>query len=493
MSRRFLSELYSFPLLRRVRPQVDQKTATTVWYSYGRFQTSHEAYLSSLTTRRNSSTTVLYPMSAKFKHKLKRTGQAITAVVLLSILQGLVALYNYRHDVRGKLAYPDGLTRGKEEYNGDAEDYESDIDDVDTGTVVMDDEERADDTSFLDSLLPYIVNIDDVTLKKGTDESIKFDGRIKCNNTISHHAHIPSLLRKLITNDHNDPIRVLVIGDSLAIGVGCIETFDPTKVHSLAPALVENTSAELCDDLRHHQGPVFPQTLARTLSRHFRLPVQWRSAGVDGGDVYEIRSHCLDVIKQECNTHGVDIVVVLFGFKDLKRLLPENPTQSLFDNLQIIGRLRIFSQGIEMLLTDIRTHAPGAVVVFPGIPFQTTVLPLGLVMDCLVGLWERLKKMVVRGRSDAIYLDMDSKDISHLYSYSSKNYGTSGNALMDEHGSRLIDEESVYDSTEVLSPDGVHPNKKLYQKWAELVGRKLYVRIQQQKTIIDQSKQRSAG
>jgi hypothetical protein len=146
-----------------------------------------------------------------------------------------------------------------------------------------------------------------------------------------------------------------------------------------------------------------------------------------------------------------------------------------------------------MLLTDIRTHAPGAVVVFPGIPFQTTVLPLGLVMDCLVGLWERLKKMVVRGRSDAIYLDMDSKDISHLYSYSSKNYGTSGNALMDEHGSRLIDEESVYDSTEVLSPDGVHPNKKLYQKWAELVGRKLYVRIQQQKTIIDQSKQRSAG
>lgn len=499
MSRRFLSELYSSsPLLRRVsrlQVVVDQKTATTVWYPYGRFQTSHDAYLLSLTTRRNSSTTdVLYPMSAKFKHKLKRTGQAFTAVVLLSVLQGLVVLYNYRHDVRGKLAYPDGLTRGKEEYNGDAEDHESDIDDVDTRTVAMDDDERFDDTSFLDSLLPYIVNIEDETLTKGTtDESIKFDGRIiKCSNNtiISHHAHniiIPSLLRKLISNDHNDPIRVLVIGDSLAIGVGCIEKFDRTKVHSVAPALVENTSAELlCDDLRHHhQGPVFPQTLARTLSRYFRLPVQWRSAGVDGGDVYEIRSHCLDVIKQECSTHGVDIVVVLFGFNDLKRLLPENPTQSLFDNLQIIGRLRIFRQGIEMLLTDIRTHAPGAVVVFPGIPFQTTVLPLGLMMDCLVGLWERLKKMVVRGRSDAIYLDMDSKDISHLYSYSSKNYGTSGNALMDEHGSRLTDEESVYDSTEVLSPDGVHPNKKLYQKWAELVGRKLYVRIQQQKIIID--------
>jgi lysophospholipase L1-like esterase len=421
-------------------------------------------------------------MSAKLKHKLKRTGQAFTAVVLLSILQGLVALYNYRHDVRGKLAYPDGLTRGKEEYNGDAEDYESDIDDVDTKTCVMNDEERDDDTSFLDSLLPYIVNSDNETPTKVTGENIK------CN--------IPSLLRKLISNDHNDPIRVLVIGDSLAIGVGCIEKFDVTKVHSVAPALVENTSAELlCDDdddlcHHHHQGPVFPQTLARTLSRHFRLPVQWRSAGVDGGDVYEIRSHCLDVIKQECNTHGVDIVVVLFGFNDLKRLLPENPTQSLLDNLQIIGRLRIFRQGIEMLLTDIRIHAPGAVVVFPGIPFQTTILPLGLMMDCLVGLWERLKKMVVRGRSDAIYLDMDSKDISHLYSYSSKSYGTSGNALMDENGSRLnIDDEECDDSTEVLSPDGVHPNKKLYQKWAELVGRKLYVRIQQQKNVIDQRKE----
>jgi lysophospholipase L1-like esterase len=429
-------------------------------------------------------------MSAKLKHKLKRTGQAFTAVILLSILQGLVALYNYRHDVRGKLAYPDGLTRGKEEYTGDAEDYESEII-VDTKTSVMDDEERADDTSFLDSLLPYIVNSDNETPTKGSDE------KVKC---VPHAPNIPSLLRKLISNDdHNDPIRVLVIGDSLAIGVGCIEKFDITKVHSVAaPALVENTSAELlCDDddddlchHHHHQGPVFPQTLARTLSRHFRLPVQWRSAGVDGGDVYEIRSHCLDVIKQECNTHGVDIVVVLFGFNDLKRLLPMNPTQSLFDNLQIIGRLRIFRQGIEMLLTDIRIHAPGAVVVFPGIPFQTTVLPLGLMMDCLVGLWERLKKMVVRGRSDAIYLDMDSKDISHLYSYSSKNYGTSGNALMDENGSRLnIDDEECDDSTDVLSPDGVHPNKKLYQKWAELVGRKLYVRIQQQKNIMDQRKE----
>jgi lysophospholipase L1-like esterase len=41
----------------------------------------------------------------------------------------------------------------------------------------------------------------------------------------------------------------------------------------------------------------------------------------------------------------------------------------------------------------------------------------------------------------------------------------------------------------LLSLDGVHPNKKLYRKWAELVGRKLYVRIHRQKGLMEQGKQ----
>jgi lysophospholipase L1-like esterase len=425
-------------------------------------------------------------LSPKLAVKLKRAGQAFTSVVLLSVIQGLVALYSYRNDVRGKLAYPDGLTLGKEYYDGDAE-TDSEADAISTAFDDDDDEQRTGTTSFLDSLLPFIVNDDEKTaeaLDGGGNEGHK------CN-TAKTPAHTPSLVRKLISTEHpspssntdKDPIRVLVIGDSLAIGVGCIERFHVAQDNSLA--LIENTGAE-CD----RQGPVFPQVLARTLSRYFRLPVQWRSAGVDGGDVYDIRSFCLDVVKQECSTQGVDIVVVLFGMNDLKGLLPKDPIQFFFDKeVQVAGGLGQFRHGIEMLLADIRSHAPGAVVVFPEMPFQTRIFPLGLMMDCLVGLWERLKKMVVMGRSNAIYLEINSKEISHLY-HSNRNYGTPEDALMDEHGSRVIDEcDGAKYVDALLSPDGVHPNKKMYQKWAELVGRKLYVRIHRQKGLIEQSKQ----
>ena len=120
-------------------------------------------------------------------------------------------------------------------------------------------------------------------------------------------------------------------------------------------------------------------------------------------------------------------------------------------------------------------------MVFPEMPIQTSIFPLGLMMDCLVGLWERLKKMVVRGRRNAMYLEINLTEISHMYHSNNKNYGTPGDALMDEHGFEVMEEcnGSKHDDI-LLSLDGVHPNKKLYRKWAELVGRKLYVRIHRQ-------------
>jgi len=403
--------------------------------------------------------------------KLKNAGQAVAAIVVFSVVQGLMLLHKYRYDARGQLKYPDGLTLGKEDYNGDTEQGERVVADT---SINEDGHEVTNSFSILDSLLPYFVsaNEEDNTSKNQTHSAI--------------HATIPSLLRKLNTAKHSttkDPIRVLVIGDSLAIGIGCIEQFSK-KSHSLPPTLVENTEAK--SYLR--QGPVFPQVLARTLSRHFQLPVQWRSAGVDGGDVDDIRSFCLDVVKQEC-TQGVDIVVVLFGMNDLKRLLPDNPFRlsSFKQIMPDVGALSQFRNGIEMLLSDIRSHAPNAVVVFPELPFQTNIFPLGLMMDGLVGVWERLKKMVVKGRSNTMYLELDAKEISDLYS-NAKSYGTLEKALIDEHGLSMIEEhDDIVDDNPLLSPDGVHPNKKLYQKWAEIVGRKLYVRIHQQIGLVEKS------
>ncbi len=401
--------------------------------------------------------------------KLKRTGQALAAILVFSVVQGLMLLHKYRYDERGQLKYPDGLTLGKEDYDDNAEQGAGVVD----TSIDEDQQEVTNSFSVLDSLLPYFVS------------AIGESG----NENSSTAQTMPSLLRKLKSakmSTTKDPIRVLVIGDSLAIGVGCIEQFGSTNTHLLPLTLIENTT-EPKNYMR--QGPVFPQVLARTLSRHFHLPVQWRSAGVDGGDVDDIRSFCLDVVKQE-RTQGVDIVVVLFGMNDLKRLLPENPFRRLSGEQIVhdVGAITQFRNGIEMLISDIRSHAPGAVIVLPELPFQTNIYPLGLVMDGLLGLWERLKKMVVKGRSNTMYLELDSKELSDLYS-NKKNYGTLEKALIDEHGLRMIEEcDDVVDDNPLFSPDGVHPNKKLYQKWAEIVGRKLSMRIHQQIGLVEKSK-----
>ena len=469
MGRRFLAELLSSPV--RLVSLSRYQTPVTGTYQNSIARTHSLAYFS-LSTRRESDAI----RSPLFAVKLKRAGQAFTSVVLLSVLQGLVAVYRYRQG--DKLAYPDGLTHGKENYDEDTE-ADSETDAI-INTGIDDDEHGVCSTSFLDSLLPYFINDDEKTGEASCDGGGN-EGHKR--TTAKTPEHIPSLLRKLILTEHQssssnndkDPIRILVIGDSLAIGVGCIETFHVAQDNSLA--LIENTGAGV-----DRQGPVFPQVLARTLSRCFRLPVQWRSAGVDGGDVYDIRSFCLDIVKQECSTKGVDIVVVLFGMNDLKRLFFDKETQ-------VVGGLNQFRQGIEMLLADIRSHAPGAVVVFPEIPYKTSTFPLGLMMDCLVGLWERLKKMVVRGRRNAMYLEINSKEIFHLYHSNNKNYGTPGDALLDERGFGVMEEcdDSKHDDI-LLSLDGVHPNKKLYRKWAELVGRKLYVRILRQQGLMEQGK-----
>ena len=81
----------------------------------------------------------------------------------------------------------------------------------------------------------------------------------------------------------NDPLRVLVIGDSLSIGIGCIERFDANKDNSIPMELVQKTTLAGQHNTNKLQGPVFPQAFARSLSSHFRRPVHYRSAGVDGG------------------------------------------------------------------------------------------------------------------------------------------------------------------------------------------------------------------
>lgn len=242
----------------------------------------------------------------------------LTACVLLSIIQASIALYQYRYDSRGQLPYPNGLTLGVEQYlesekdgtntnttseheavqyninndtAADLEDIISEINDEPSKTMpqLM---KKMNKALFL--LLPWITQTVHMLLTRNahlfhigfifTLGSFLEDIMRNDQGDLDEY-NSPTLFQKVnnVSFNKEDPLRVLVIGDSLSIGIGCIEHFDANKDNSIPMELVQKTKLTGDHNTGKLQGPVFPQAFARSLSRHFRLPVHYRSAGVDGG------------------------------------------------------------------------------------------------------------------------------------------------------------------------------------------------------------------
>ncbi|KAL3756793.1 hypothetical protein ACHAWU_008897 [Discostella pseudostelligera] len=478
----------------------------------------------------SSLASILLPSAAQ----LQRVGETLLATfLLLSVIQALVALYQYRYDARGQLVFPDGLTYGEEDYyaNHNVEKSSNTTlkngeDDKPIRATVSDDMPMSSSNAtiidnindsnlrriltkfnkslvlllpwitqnvhnlltknthlfhigfiifILDSLLPLLDgDIDRSAHDDVTEEHDKLGKFVSRENDGSSVPNLATALAKKVfshpSNDRN-PIRILVIGDSLAIGTGCVDRFDIEKTNAMPMALIENNVAKsrsAMDANRLRQGPVFPRILARTLSYHIHRPVQWRSAGVDGGSVSDVQTFCMDVVKQE-QAKGIDVIVVLFGMNDLKKHLSVNPFLNLLQNRQEVhGGKGVAGFRLEMdrIISEIHACAPDALVVFPALPIQPfhknsiiNIFPLGLMVDTFVGLWERQKKIAAISRDNAVYVDLKAKEIAEWY--------TPKNA----HNGDICDdiEEDV-----LLSGDGVHPNRAMYAKWAELVGHKLY-------------------
>ena len=368
----------------------------------------------------SSLTSLILPMVTQ----LQSIGETIlTTVLILSVLQACVALYQYRYDERGQLVFPDGLTFGREDYYASDNNIENSTNDINDGDDSIINEEKDVNTVVKDItdelfsstkdtksnislvsrlikklnklsliLIPWVSrNIHNLLTRNTHLFHIGFivfvldsllpllDGKseYKKKKTTKSNEITTSLLHKI--DSHKDPLKVLVIGDSLAIGTGCIETFDSTKDNSVPFALIENTKTPPRTSIESHtyQGPVFPQVLARTLSYHFQQPVEWRSAGVDGGSLAEVDKFCMDVVKEE-SVNGIDIVVVLFGMNDLKKLFSGfvNPIQNLLsggDDKEKMAEGRgtkQFRREMEMILSDIHSYLPEALVVFPTLPVQ---------------------------------------------------------------------------------------------------------------------------
>jgi len=487
----------------------------------------------------SSLTTLILPLVTQ----LQNIGETIlTTVLILSVLQACVALYQYRYDERGQLVFPDGLTVGSEDYyaSDNTKDTTTDIDNEDDGivkeakdvnTVVKDitDELFSSNTSDTNTnislvsrlikklnklsliLIPWVSRNIHNLLTRNTHlfhigfivfvldsvlpllDGNKGEEKKKIHTNTKSNEIPASLLHKI--ESHKDPLKVLVIGDSLAIGTGCIEAFDSTKDNSVPFALIENTKAPPQTSIKSHthQGPVFPQVLARTLSYHFHQPVEWRSAGVDGGSLAEVDKFCMDVVKEE-SAKGIDVVVVLFGMNDLKKLLSTfvNPIQNLLSGgndkeKMAEGRgTKQFRREMEMILSDIHSYDPDALVVFPTLPVQPfhknsiiNIFPLGMVVDSVLGLWEQQKKIVADRSKNAIHLELKAEEIKDWYSPGKSEGVDSALDVSDENNDIL------------LSADGVHPNKKMYALWGGLVGRKLRNSIVSQTELRNENRLRT--
>jgi len=250
----------------------------------------------------------------------------LTACVLLSIIQASIALYQYRYDSRGQLPYPDGLTLGVIQYekenngtktNTNTSEYQAvqHKDNNDTATdledIISEINEEPSKTmpqlmkkmnKALFLLLPWITqNVHMLLTRNAHLFHVGFiitlgsflEDMMRNDKGDLDEYNSPTLFQKVndVSFNKKDPLRVLVIGDSLSIGIGCIERFDANKDNSIPMELVQKTTGDHNTDKL--QGPVFPQAFARSLSRHFRLPVHYRSAGVDGGGKRYSRITCL--------------------------------------------------------------------------------------------------------------------------------------------------------------------------------------------------------
>ncbi len=493
----------------------------------------------------SSLASILLPTAAQ----LQRAGETLLATfLLLSVIQALVALYQYRYDSRGQLVFPDGLTYGEEDYytihdagrsgyndvtlkNGDDEKPEraalphgmptssSNVATVDNLRQILSKFNKSlvlllpwmtqnmhnlltKNTHIfhigfiffiLDSLLPLLDGNIDTGISDNEmqvhEKSRKFAAHYNNESSISPLVSNGPLARKMFSHSSKErnPLRILVIGDSLAIGTGCVDRFDVEKTNAIPMALIENIAAKSQSSLetgQSTQGPVFPRVLARTLSLRTHQPVQWRSAGVDGGSVSDVQAFCMDVVKQE-HAKGIDIIVVLFGMNDLKKHLSVNPFQNILrtrEDKQGGKGVARFRREMDSIISEIHARAPDALIVFPALPIQPfhknsiiNIFPLGLMVDTCMGLWERQKKIAAFSRDNAVYVDLKAKEIADWYTLpNAKNTVgcISANGLDEDfRGSDVYDDikEDV-----LLSGDGVHPNRAMYAKWAELVGHKLY-------------------
>ena len=244
-------------------------------------------------------------------------------------------------------------------------------------------------------------------------------------------------------------IRLVVLGDSLALGVGCHDK---------------------------DGSPVMPQILARTLGQKLEADVEWHTLGVVGGtvaDLHDLLPTLAPLLQQQptaaANAARAEVVcVVICGLNDWKHFFERfgmgpwrgpgrfgEELQSLVSALGDLGVDRIFMPALPASLLDTDPS------------FSLGVWPLGLLVAFLCNLWDAQKLKVVeefcsrQGRNDG----------------SGQGAAISASTRAPAPAPRFV---SFIDNPEIdrhyatpgpgnVSADGVHPSSQGYVWWGRWI------------------------
>lgn len=463
---------------------------------------------------------------------LQRFGENMfLALIFVALIQGGIAVFQYRNNPSGELMIPPGPTVGEELPELKSAKYQRTFS---SASAISSSLRSGDQISISEDVRSLSKNGDQATSSSSSSSSdtSQNDGsrllqRVNRLMVIlvpwlvgrasfifqrnSHLLHIGSILTltsvfdvpqsflqglrgrsnsttsttiaedlSLSKGDHE---HVIVIGDSLAVGLGTVDRYDRNKTNDIPFRRIENneeTNLQPGGD----PGPAFPQAFAKTLAQRLQKRVTWRSAGVDGGDVPNIRKYCLTVIEEEVRQDRVpDVVVLLCGANDMKYFV-SNPFQRS-------NWPRAFRSKLTSLLEEIRELAPYTTIVLPAFPTQMfhrnsplNVFPLGLLLDSAVGFFDSQKKFVADSfpSEGVFYLGLSPREVGRWYHDNDEQPESVDLFDVQTTMANLLHEIESYDeknpsadpgSITLIASDGVHPNARCYTKWATAIGEEL--------------------
>ena len=219
-------------------------------------------------------------------------------------------------------------------------------------------------------------------IKKYIDEFIrktkdKLINQVSTTTTVEH---------EIVTTSNKGKIKLLLIGDSLACGIGCED--------------------------KHDNSLVFPQMVAKVLSIALQQEVNWLCCGKVGATAKQLHSEVLpqqknEIIKLLSDSYSPDdklIVIVLCGLNDWRSMLESFPFGKGLESFR--SELKILVDDIKVIASDLNCSCD---VYLPAIPIKATASdpnsffttrPLKDVVEFISWLWDMQKQALARDDSE---------------------------------------------------------------------------------------------